>query len=213
HVDGRERPHRDACAACGARRRRSRHPDQFHEIDDRPCDRGRWRLGAHCRRAGTCRAGAAADDQSDDPGPGVRPRLRAEPRPQSCIPHGALELVRVRGTERRACGTASGRDTPMTGATVLLTGTGTIGREVLLALLRRTDSRVAVLMRDRGRRPAAQRVDALAAALALTPAERARVDLLRGDITARGFGLDAGVQGRLATSVELFVHTAATTSL
>ena len=101
----------------------------------------------------------------------------------------------------------------MTGATVLLTGTGTIGREVLLAFLRHTDSRVAVLMRDRGRRLAAQRLDALAAALALTPAERARVDLLRGDITAPGFGLDAGMLARLVRSVELFVHTAATTSL
>jgi long-chain acyl-CoA synthetase len=101
----------------------------------------------------------------------------------------------------------------MTSATVLLTGTGTVGREVLLALLRRTDRRIAVLMRDRGRRSADQRADVMAAVLALTPAERARVDVLRGDITARGFGLDAATQAHLATSVELFVHTAATTSL
>ena len=44
----------------------------------------------------------------------------------------------------------------MTIDNILLTGTGTVGREVLLALLRQTTSRVTVLMRDRGRRPEAR---------------------------------------------------------
>ena len=49
----------------------------------------------------------------------------------------------------------------MTGPTILLTGSGTVGRELLLTFLRGTDATVTLLMRDRGRRTAASRAEAL----------------------------------------------------
>lgn len=101
----------------------------------------------------------------------------------------------------------------MTIDNILLTGTGTVGREVLLALLRRTTSRVAVLMRDRGRRTASQRAEQLFASLGLAPDERARVDVVRGDVTRTGLGLEAGPQARLTECLDLVIHTAAVTSL
>ena len=101
----------------------------------------------------------------------------------------------------------------MTAHSILLTGTGTIGRELLLPLLRGTSNRVAVLMRDRGRRSAAQRADALFGELELTPAERSRVDVVGGDVTRVGLGLDANALARIAESVDLIVHTAAATAL
>jgi thioester reductase-like protein len=101
----------------------------------------------------------------------------------------------------------------MTPRTVLLTGTGSVGRELLLALLRRTDARLAVLVRDRGRRTAAERAEAVFTRLGLDEAERRRVEVLRGDVTVEGFDLDAATQTRLARSVDVIVHTAATTSL
>lgn len=102
---------------------------------------------------------------------------------------------------------------PLNAPTILLTGTGTVGRELLLAWLRGTDARVAILVRDRGKRGAAQRAEALFTQLGLTAEERTRVEVLRGDVTLTAFGLDAGTAGRLEESVELIVHTAATTSL
>jgi long-chain acyl-CoA synthetase len=101
----------------------------------------------------------------------------------------------------------------MTARTVLLTGTGSVGRELLLAFLRRTDARLAVLVRDRGRRTAAERAEAVFVRLGLDEAERRRVEVLRGDVTVEGFDLDAATQARLARSLDLIVHTAATTSL
>lgn len=101
----------------------------------------------------------------------------------------------------------------MSARTMLLTGTGTIGREVLLALVRRTDSRITILMRDRARRPARQRGEAVFDEMGLTPAERARVEVVRGDVTLDGFGLDADTLARLTASLDLIVHTAAITSL
>jgi len=101
----------------------------------------------------------------------------------------------------------------VTGQTILLTGTGTVGRELLLAFVRRPDTRVAVLMRDRGRKTAAERAEALFQQLCLDDDERGRVEVLRGDVSVKGFGLDAATQDRLAESLDLIVHTAATTSL
>jgi long-chain acyl-CoA synthetase len=101
----------------------------------------------------------------------------------------------------------------MTIDNILLTGTGTVGREVLLALLRQTRSRIAVLMRDRGKRSAAQRAEQLFVSLGLSPEERARVDVVRGDVTQTGLGLGAGPQARLAERLDLIIHTAAVTSL
>jgi long-chain acyl-CoA synthetase len=101
----------------------------------------------------------------------------------------------------------------MTGQTILLTGTGSVGRELLLAFLRRTDAKLAVLVRDRGRRTAAERVEALFGLLGVSDEERRRVEVLRGDVSVAGFGLDTATQDRLAESLDLIVHTAATTSL
>jgi long-chain acyl-CoA synthetase len=101
----------------------------------------------------------------------------------------------------------------MSGGTILLTGTGSVGRELLLAFLRRSDARLAVLMRDRGRRSAVRRADALFALLGLTDEERRRVDVLRGDVSVPGLGLDDATLDRLARSLDLIVHTAAATSL
>jgi long-chain acyl-CoA synthetase len=96
---------------------------------------------------------------------------------------------------------------------VLMTGTGTVGRELLLALLRRTDDRVVVLMRDRGRRTAAGRAAALFDMLGLSADERQRVTTVRGDITSAGLGLDMATQEWLVETLDIVVHTAAMTSL
>jgi long-chain acyl-CoA synthetase len=95
---------------------------------------------------------------------------------------------------------------------VLLTGTGTVGREVLLALVRR-GTRTAVLVRPRGRRTAMQRAEAMFSQLGLTEIERDRVEVLTGDITLPEFGLDRPVLSRLAEALDAIVHTAAVTSL
>jgi len=92
-------------------------------------------------------------------------------------------------------------------AAILLTGTGSIGREVLLALLRRTPNRVALIVPDRARIPALQRAAAMFDRLALGRDERARVDVVRGDVMLPGLGLADDVQRRLAESVEAIVHT------
>ena len=101
----------------------------------------------------------------------------------------------------------------MTPRTILLTGTGTVGREVLLALLRETTDRVVLLMRDRGRKPATTRAGALFEELGLTTQERERVDMVRGDVREERLGLNAVIQARLIESVDVIVHTAAATSL
>jgi long-chain acyl-CoA synthetase len=97
--------------------------------------------------------------------------------------------------------------------TVLLTGTGSVGRELLLAFVRRTRAAVAVLVRDRRGRSAAERADALFHRLGLSGAERLRVEVVRGDVAIDQFGLDPSTYARLLPATDLIVHTAATTSL
>lgn len=101
----------------------------------------------------------------------------------------------------------------MSGPEIFLTGTGRVGRALLRALLGATDQRIAVLMRTRARRSVVNRATALFDGLGLGAGERARIDVLRGDLTAPGLGLDGMTQARLAESVETIVHTAASTSL
>ena len=101
----------------------------------------------------------------------------------------------------------------MSARTILLTGTGTVGRDVLLALLRRTGDRVTVLMRDRGRKPVAVRAVELFETLELTAEERARVEVVQGDIRREGLQFDGTTEKRLLESTDLIVHTAAVTSL
>ena len=100
----------------------------------------------------------------------------------------------------------------MTAPAVVLTGVGTVGREVLLALVRR-GTEVAVLMRSRGRRSAAQRADQLFDTLSLTALERARVTVLVGDIAQPECGLDQSAMTWLTERAVAVVHTAAVTSL
>jgi long-chain acyl-CoA synthetase len=97
--------------------------------------------------------------------------------------------------------------------TILLTGTGTLGRELLLVLLRTTAHRIAMLMRDRGRQPALVRAEALFARLELTAEERARVEVVAGDVVLPDLGLAADMCQRLTRHVHTIVHTAAVTSL
>jgi thioester reductase-like protein len=97
-------------------------------------------------------------------------------------------------------------------ADILLTGTGSVGREVLLGLLRRTGSRVALLMPDRTLRPALRRAAALFDRLDLGDHERERVDVLGGDVRLPNLGLPADLRGRLAETLETIVHTAAATA-
>jgi len=97
-------------------------------------------------------------------------------------------------------------------ADILLTGTSGIAREVLLGLLRRTPARVALLVPDRIRRPALPRAAALFDRLSLGEDERARVDVLTGDVALPNLGLQADVRGRLAETLETIVHTAGATA-
>ena len=96
----------------------------------------------------------------------------------------------------------------MNHADILLTGTGRVGREVQLALLRRTASRVALLMPDRSLRPALPRAAALFDRLELGALERARVDVLGGDVRLPHLGLPADLRGQLTETLETNVHTA-----
>lgn len=101
----------------------------------------------------------------------------------------------------------------MSARRILLTGVGTIGRELLTPLLRGTPNHISVLIRDRRRQPARQRAEALFQELQLTPAERARVDVLQGDVTCAELGLGAEVCARLIEELDLIIHTAAATAL
>lgn len=96
---------------------------------------------------------------------------------------------------------------------ILLTGIGTIGRELLVPLLRGTSSRVAVLIRPRRRLSGGQRAAALFEELQLTAAERARVEVLQGDVTDADLGLGAEARARLSEELDLIIHTAAATTL
>lgn len=96
---------------------------------------------------------------------------------------------------------------------IFLTGTGTIGRELLLALLRNTANRISVLMRERGKRTVADRAARLFDELSLTATERARVTVLEGDVTVSDFNLGGSDLDRLIKTTDLCIHTAATTSL
>jgi thioester reductase-like protein len=98
-------------------------------------------------------------------------------------------------------------------ADILLTGTSSVGREVLLALLRQTPARVALLMPERTRRPALPRAAALFERLSLDGAERTRIDVVTGDLALPNLGLDADVRGRLTETLETIVHTASASSM
>jgi nucleoside-diphosphate-sugar epimerase len=84
------------------------------------------------------------------------------------------------------------------GPDILVTGTSGVGRDVVLALLQRTSARVALLTADD--------------TLDLDAKERARVDLLGGDIAAPNLALRADIHGRLTETLETIVHTGGVTT-
>lgn len=86
----------------------------------------------------------------------------------------------------------------MIAADVLVTGTSGVGRDVLLALLQKTSSRVALLTGDE--------------ALELDAKELARLERLRGDITAPDLALKPDVRGRLTETLETIVHPSGVTT-
>jgi thioester reductase-like protein len=97
-------------------------------------------------------------------------------------------------------------------ADILLTGTSGVAREVLLGLLRGTPARIALLMPNRAVRPSLPRAAALFERLALDSTERARVDVVSGDVELPNLGIEADVRGRLADTLETIVHTASATT-
>ena len=97
---------------------------------------------------------------------------------------------------------------------ILLTGTGTgVGRALLFALVRKSLHRIAILMRESGEYPAAQRAARLFDGLGFTRDERARLEVLPGTLTSDGFGLRTAQQARLAETLDLIIHTAEEPSL
>ncbi len=97
--------------------------------------------------------------------------------------------------------------------TILLTGTGTIGSELLLALARGTSHRVFVLFRNKGDRSFRDRASLLFEKLGLTIGEICRISVLEGDVAEEGFGLDKKTIDNLTNELDFIIHTAATTSL
>ena len=97
--------------------------------------------------------------------------------------------------------------------TILLTGTGTIGRELLLEFVRGTANKIFVLMRDKGKRDAKARANLLFEKLELTQEETSRIEILRGDAAQKDFALDAEIIAKLTKELDFIVHTAAATSL
>ncbi len=97
--------------------------------------------------------------------------------------------------------------------TILLTGTGTIGRELLLEFVRGTSHKVFVLMRGKGKRDARARANLLFEKLDLSGEEQSRVEILDGDAAEKDFALNAETIAQLTNELDFIVHTAAATSL
>ena len=97
--------------------------------------------------------------------------------------------------------------------TILLTGTGTIGSELLLALLLETSNYVFVLMRGKGKQDFLERSCVLFEKLHLNVDEISRVEILNGDVTKTDFGLEGETITKLTNELDFIIHTAATTSL
>lgn len=95
----------------------------------------------------------------------------------------------------------------------LITGaTGTLGQKLVGALLSQTDARLGLLVRDRKRMSAAERVRKLLAEQGLEHLG-SRVTTLVGDVSTPGLGLDPGDIARLNEPIDRLFHVAATTDL
>ncbi len=101
------------------------------------------------------------------------------------------------------------------GEAVLLTGaTGFLGTQLLKRILEHNrTTRLSLLVRSGGRDSARERVDALLART-LGPAEadrqRGRIDVVQGDISLPGLGLEPGTTASLQSSLDQVIHCAAT---
>ncbi|MEP7039504.1 MAG: SDR family oxidoreductase [Acidobacteriota bacterium] len=97
--------------------------------------------------------------------------------------------------------------------TILLTGTGTIGRELLLEFVRGNFHKVFVLMRGKGKRDVRARANLLFEKLGLSGEVQSRIVILDGDVTRENFALDEKTIARLTKELDFIIHTAAVTSL
>ena len=97
--------------------------------------------------------------------------------------------------------------------TILLTGTGTIGGELLLALLRGTSNKVFVLMRGKGKFDFQKRAALLFEKLGLNNEEISRIKILNGDVSEKDFALSEETINKFVNQLDFIIHTAATTSL
>jgi len=97
---------------------------------------------------------------------------------------------------------------------VLLTGaTGFVGRELLWRLARRPGHRIICLLRGRDDADAQVRLEQVldqARPEPLTVEERARVSVVRGDLTEEELGLSPQKREELAGSIQRVIHDAAT---
>ncbi len=100
------------------------------------------------------------------------------------------------------------------GDNVFLTGaTGFLGSEIMKRILvAHPRSRLAILVRSTPKETARERVDKLMARM-FGPEERARyadrVEVVEGDISLRGAGMDSERSGRLAERIDHVIHCAA----
>ena len=99
---------------------------------------------------------------------------------------------------------------------VVLTGvTGTVGRELVVRMVKTAGLRIACLVRAGSDEEANARISETLSLMphqALTPEERSRITGLRGDITQLNLGLAQDTWDRLAVGVTRIVHGAANVS-
>ncbi len=114
---------------------------------------------------------------------------------------------------------ADSSQTPVTGSAgvgehVLLTGaTGFLGAEIMKRILRgHPESRLTVLVRSTPRETASERIERLLAkscGLQEVARHRDRVEVVEGDISNRGLGMDSERAATLQTRVDHVIHCAA----
>lgn len=119
-----------------------------------------------------------------------------------------------RSTTAGSCANAS---IPSAGMqNVFMTGTtGFLGSRVLLELLKRTDAKLYCHVRASNSEGGLKRIEhALAVhGKSLTDAERTRIIVVPGDLTARNLGMKQGGWDELASTIDTVFHSAATVNM